>query len=57
MYVQYSQEQFQANIGRKVRIFSLDRKNNIHTEKKPSACVINDATMAMITEKWFTCDP
>ena len=29
-----TQEHFQAKIGRKVRIFSLARKNNIPMEKK-----------------------
>ena len=27
--LEYSQEYFQPNIGRKIRIFSLGRKNNI----------------------------
>ena len=32
--LEYSQEYFQPNISRKIRIFSLGRKNNILIEKK-----------------------
>ena len=32
--LEYSQEYFQPNIGRKIRIFSLDRKNNVSYNTK-----------------------